>query len=146
MISLFDYGKDGAGSQARAVLAYIQSYEGIENSFDSDKNQFVARPTIARWENCREQGYVISMNSHDYTRQINIAFFEHRNNDNIVSVKWEQVTLNSPNINTAEFGNIYKTKYDVSCTKPYGKASEMADWIIHKLEKFWVNTKKGDKK
>ena len=67
---------------------------------------------VARWENCREQGYVISLRLPTYSKQLNIAFFEHRNTDSICAIVWEQRTLNSPTIETAEFGDVYKTKWD----------------------------------
>ena len=145
MTSLYAYGQDGAHPQSRAVLAYLQHDDGIEESWSDEHERYMAEPKVARWENCREQGYVVSMRSKDYSRQINIAFFEHRNTDAIAAVKWEQITLNSPTIGTAEFGNIYKDKYDVSHYEDYGKATEMADWINKQLKNFWIETEKGGK-
>ena len=137
-MSLFTYQEDGANRQARAVLAYLQGNSGIEKSWDGDKGKYMAEPQVARWENCREQGYVVYMRSKHYGKQINIAFFEHRNSDGICAVKWEQVTLNSPTIDTAEFGNIYKDKYDTSFDVGYGKVVEMSDWIYEQLEEWWL--------
>jgi hypothetical protein len=68
---------------------------------------------------------------------LNIAFFEHRNSDNICAVKWQQESTNSLTIATADFGDEYQTKYDVLHTVGYGKAQEMAGWIIEELEKHW---------
>jgi hypothetical protein len=144
MIELENYMKDGANWQARAVLCALQGVYSIEESWSDDQKQYLAQPKVARWENCREQGYVVCMRSQDYSKQINIAFFEHRNSDSICAVKWEQNTINSPTIGTAEFGNVYKDKYDVSFEVRFGQFMEMADWIQEQLEQFWLSTKTVD--
>jgi hypothetical protein len=140
MILLQEYFNDGAHHQAKAVLAYLQAHDGIEESWSDEWKRYKAEVHIGRWENCREQGYVLYLNSDDYKRQLNIAFFEHRNSDKICAVVWEQGTINSPNINSAKFEGIYKTKYDVSHSEPYGNALQMADWIWEQLEEFWKET------
>jgi len=121
MIKLQNYMDDGANHQAKAVLAFMQVHDGM------------AQPEVARWENCREQGYVISMKNENGD-QINIAFFEHRNTDSICAVEWKQNTTNAPTIDTAVFGNVYKDKFDVSHRVGYGQISEMANWIWSRLE------------
>jgi len=141
MANLSEYLHDGASHQAKAVLAFLQIMT-IESSWDEERKKYLAEPEVARWENCREQGYVVSMRSKDYSRQINIAFFEHRNSDNICAVKWEQRTVNSPTIETAEFGDVYKDKWDTSYTVNHGEIVKMSDWIIEELTMFWDETAK----
>lgn len=141
MSNLFK-NSDGADAQAQATLAYLSGRDGIEKSWCSDKSRYMADPKVSRWENCREQGYVVVLRSEDYKRQLNIAFFEHRNSDNICAIKWEQKTMNSPTIDTAEFGDIYKDKYDVSKSLSEGCPSDMADWIYEQLEDFWKASSK----
>ena len=141
MEKLSSYQKDGAGVQAKAVLAFLQNTSGIEDSWNDGRNCYTATPNIARWENCREQGYVISMQCAN--NQINIAFFEHRNSDSICAVMWNQYSINSITIETAEFGDVYQTKFDVSFEVGYGKVVEMADWIWENLELFWSNNNKN---
>lgn len=136
-MKIHDYMNDGANYQAQAVLAFLRPLSNIESSWSDELHRYTANVEIARWENCREQGYVVSLKTQDYSRQLNIAFFEHRNSDSICAVKWEQVTLNSPTIDTAVFGNIYKDKYDVSHKVGPGEASEMADWIAEQFTAFW---------
>lgn len=137
---LNSYNNDGANHQARAVLAFLQGSDSlVDESYNKDLHKYEAEPTVARWENCREQGYVISMRTKDYKKQLNIAFFEHRNSDSICAVKWEQITMNSPTIDTAKFGKkVYKDKYDVSHSVGYGKVAEMAEWIEKEFQKFWA--------
>ena len=138
--NLKNYLDDGANYQARGVLMFLQPFD-IEESWDKERKEYLAEPTVARWENCREQGYVVSMRSQDMRKQLNIAFFEHRNSDSICAVKWEQVTINAPTIDTANFGNVYKDKYDTSFDVGYGEVSKMADLIRKELTEFWMATK-----
>jgi hypothetical protein len=121
---------DGADAQSQAVLAYLR---GMEGEFESD---WLTEPRVARWENCREQGYVIAMRNHKPRAQLNIAFFEHRNSDEICAIEWRQITINSPTIGTAKFGDVYKDKYDVSHSVSHGCAFDMAEWITGRLISF----------
>ena len=145
MQDLQTYLQDGAGHQARAVLAYLQHLYRIEESWDDKWKRYSAEPKVARWENCREQGYIVSLKTENF-KQINIAFFEHRNHDGICAVMWEQLSLNSLTINTAEFKGIYRDKYDVSYDVKWGEAAKMAEWIAKQLHNFWIkNIKKENK-
>ncbi|GIV43853.1 MAG: hypothetical protein KatS3mg035_0976 [Bacteroidia bacterium] len=141
MNELSRYQDDGANFQAQAVLAFVRRHGGeLQISYNRDERMYEAEPKVARWENCREQGYVISLRSKNYKRQLNIAFFEHRNSDSICAVKWEQTTLNSPTIDTAQFGDVYKDKYYTSFSVGYGEVLKMANWIVKQLEEFWTET------
>lgn len=140
MQNLYTYMQDGACPAAKAVLAYLQYSDGIEESWDDKYKTYKAKPKIARWENCREQGYIVFMRSDDHQQQINIAFFEHRNIDNICAIIWKQKSLNSLTIDNAEFGNLYKTKYDTSFDVKYEEAFKMAKWITEQLIDFWKQT------
>ena len=140
MTYLQDYLQDGADYQARAVLAVLQATCGeIEGSYCEETGKYLA---IGRWENFREQGYVAMLKVEN--KQLNIAFFEHRNSDSIHAIKWEQKTTGTPNIDTAQFGDVYKDKYDTSFYVKYGKFVEMAEWIHQQFLEFW-NTNKGKK-
>lgn len=94
MTSLEAYLEDGANYQARAVLMFLQSRANIEGSWNREEGRYEANVKVTRWENCREQGYITSLRTKDYSRQLNIIFFEHRNSDSIHAVKWEQTSLN----------------------------------------------------
>ena len=137
MTNLENYLEDGAGYQARAVLMFLQSACNIEDSWDDKFKKYDAEIKVARWENCREQGYIVSLNSRGYKDQLNIAFFEHRNSDSICAVKWQQSSMNSLTIEDAKFGDVYKTKYDVSFDVKYGEVLKMSDWIINEFTEFW---------
>lgn len=107
----------------------------IEDSWSDDRREYLAKPTVARWENCREQGYIVSLATN--VRQLNIAFFEHRNSDSICAVMWEQSSMNSITIENARFGDVYKDKFDVSHKVGYGRVLEMANWINEQFCVFW---------
>lgn len=145
MIQLNQYLQDGANKQARAVLAILQGFS-IEESWNSERREYEAQPYVARWENCREQGYVVSLRA--LGEQLHIAFFEHRNSDSICAIRWKQVYINSPTIDTAEFaGQCYKDKWDVSKEVRPGNITDMADWIGGEFESFWRDEKaKADAK
>ena len=135
---------DGANWQAQSVACYLNSFDGLDLSWDKERCRYLADVKISRWENCREQGYVITMRAPN-NKQINIAFFEHRNSDQICAVEWEQNTVNAPTIDTAVFGNIYKDKYDTSASFGYAKINEAGDWILDRLSTFWVNNPRQNK-
>ena len=139
MTKLDNYLEDGANYQARATLMFLQRHDGIKESWNSEYKRYDAEIQIARWENCREQGYVVSLRNKK-REQINIAFFEHRNSDNICAIKWNQESINTLTIDNAEFGDVYKDKYDTSHSVNYGRAYEMAEWIRQELKQHWVKS------
>ncbi len=118
-------------------MAYLSNADGIERSWSAEWKRYLAEPKVSRWENCREQGYVVWMRNEGRSNQINIAFYEHRNSDSICAIRWEQITINAPTIDTAKFGDVYKDKYDVSKTVDVGRADEMASWIMDELISFY---------
>jgi hypothetical protein len=142
MTELKNYQEDGANYQAKAVLAFTQRESNIEKSWDAEQKRYKAEPRVARWENCREQGYIISLKTEDYSKQLNIVFFEHRNSDSICAVKWEQSAMNTITIENAQFGDVYKDKYDTSFSVGYGEVVKMADWITKELNDFWITNLK----
>jgi len=137
MTKLENYLEDGANYQARATLMFLQRDANIEESWSDEWKRYEAEIQIARWENCREQGYVVSLRN-KRREQLNIAFFEHRNSDSICAVKWQQESMNTLTINNAEFGDVYKDKYDTSHSVDCGKAYEMAEWIIEQFKEHWI--------
>ena len=143
MTTIDSYMQDGACPAARAVLALLSNFD-IEQSWSGKR--YKAEINVARWENCREQGYVLSLRSENCRRQFNMAFFEHRNSDNICAIQWEQLTMNSPTIDTAEFGEqCYSNKWDVSHEFSYKEHYQMAECIQEQLTNFWLATVNKEK-
>ena len=137
MSDLENYLQDGANYQARAVLMFLQGNSSIEESWCDKRKNYKETIKVARWENCREQGYVVSLLDKNRD-QINIAFYEHRNSDSIHAIKWLQDDMNSLNIDNSKFGDIFKDKYDTSFSVDWGEVKDMADWIKSQLVKHYT--------
>ncbi len=123
--------EDGADTSSQIVALILK--EKVDCDFDI---------SIARWYNCREQGYITSARTKDFKRQMNIAFFEHRNSDQICAVKWEQTSINPLTIDTAELGDIYKEKYDVFKAVSWNQPWELATWIFEQFQDFLTEEEK----
>lgn len=139
MTNLKNYLEDGANYQARATLMFLQSNTNIEKSWNPENKRYEASIKVARWENCREQGYVVSIVNKKHEK-LNIAFFEHRNSDEIHAVKWQQSSMNTITINNAIFGDVYKDKFNTSYRVNCGEVREMSEWIFNQLNDFWMES------
>ena len=137
MTPIENYMYDGANSQAAAVLAYVRemSNTAVDKTWDQENKRPIARIYAGRYENCREQGYVISI---CYKRnQRNYAVYEHRNSDEICVLISNKVTLNTPGIAEvwADKGP-NATKYDVDKYFEYGDILGCGEWIIKDIESY----------
>jgi hypothetical protein len=128
---------DGANASARAVLALLQSRDGINESWNEARKNCDAVPEVDRWHNCREQGYIISLKGPDYRNQLNIVFYEHRNSDGICALMWEQTSLNPINLATIKEG-VFNSSSDYTYSVNHNEITEMAAWIMKQLTQFWV--------
>ena len=122
MINLNYYQQDWADQQARCILELVKFK--LYSEFWSDVK-------VWRWENCREQGYVLSIENKKW-EQLNITFYEHRNVDWIVAFKWIQETCNTPNINTLPEW-VFENKWDIDFSVDYWEFEKMSDWIIKRI-------------
>jgi len=120
----------------------LQAYSNIESSWNNEWKRYEAEIKVARWENCREQGYIVSLKHK--RDQLNIVFYEHRNSDAICAVKWEQYSFDNLTIHNAMFGDICKDRYDISHSVNYGKAYLMAEWVYRQFELFWNEKTKNE--
>lgn len=137
---------DGAEPQAQAVLAYIRMRgSGIESSWNPATHRYDAEPFIGRWYNGREDGYVISLRLPGVdTRQINIAFFEHRNSDRICALIFYAITKyrEPPTIESIPLSHRWlNDKYAVDLSFGVGDAIGMANAICERLEQEWRGAK-----
>lgn len=135
-MNIKDYMQDGADMQARCVLCYLQvNAPGVEENIDATE--------VGRFENCREQGYCVSVAKKG--KQLNIIFFEHRNGDNLCAVEWIEKpglintpTLDAPGLKKSPW---YNDKFAVSKEVPYMHIQEMGDWIVDELNNFLKDKK-----
>jgi hypothetical protein len=136
------FNKPGVDPQSAAVLAYLRGREGVESSYDFDRIVYVAEPEVYEWHNGRENGYVVSLRGPGYSRQLNVAFFEHRNSDVLCALVFEATTMNPPTLDDLPAAHPYHgNKYAVDHQVSYGHAADMADWIMDQLELFWTTVK-----
>lgn len=128
---------DGANHQAQAVLAMVRYLigGGIEDSWNSEWKRYDAEPKVTRYDNCREQGYIVFMRSKHGDKQINIAFYEHRNSDSICVQVVEKLTFNSPV--ASEIYETMKDKYDCAFSAGPGQIAPVAQFVTDALVEFW---------
>lgn len=144
MIEIQSYGQDGAKPTAQAVLAYLKEAigAGIEGSWNKEWKKYDAEVGVAVWYNGREQGYIVSMMNARRNDQINIAFYEHRNSDQIVAVMWNQLSMNPLTVNTMKSG-VFESKNDYQFSVEWNEAAVMAEWIFSRLVEFWETQNDG---
>jgi hypothetical protein len=135
---------DGAKPQARAILAMTSDLfgDGIEESYDTEHEEYLAEPIVARWDNGRERGYMIRMRDSARQKQINIGFWEGRSGDQIEVMVFESApTTNSPTL--AETPS--EDEWDAAIrTFDYGKVTEAARYVMDTLSAFWVTNAKPE--
>ena len=131
MTLIENYMYDGANWQASAVLAYVRemSNVAVDKTWDKENKRPTARIYAGRYENCREQGYVISVCYKGNQR--NYAVYEHRNSDEICVLISNKVTLNTPGI-----AEVWADKYDVDKYFEYGDILGCGEWIIKDIESY----------
>lgn len=139
-MNILHYHQDGANRNAQAVLAMLQYRigDGIESSYKDGR--YRAEIEIARWSNCREQGYMAYF-CNESGETLNIAWYEHRNSDDICAIKWEQSAFPNPvTIATIKPG-VFPTKHDYSYSVAYNEAYQMAQWIYEQFVIHWDQIK-----
>ena len=137
MIHLNDYLRDGADWQSRAILAYIQgNIASINDKTYVGEGSYRAEVLCARFDNVggREHGYMVSV-LYQYKEQKTIAFYEHRNSDNVYIIhsdEWFGFDTPNPEV----LGKNYPSKWSNDTLFECGKIKECAEYIINELKKF----------
>ncbi len=130
MNKIEQYLEDGANWQAQAVLAYLRmtSFRVRECT-----KRLITDPEIevGRYENCREQGYVFRLRIGGEIL-MNYAVYEHRNSDNLIVLKSDRHTINTPSID--DMWNGRESKYDYDKGFSFGQILECGDYIIEDME------------
>lgn len=130
---LENYLCDGANWQAVGVMAYLRSHalEDVLNDYlkkwrDKLGDWYI---TIGRYENCREQGYIVSFNNVLLGEQFNYCFYEHRNTDYLCVVRFKGVSINTPTLDKVL--EVMRDKYDYTTSFMCGNIMECGEWIIN---------------
>lgn len=123
------YLDDGANYKAQMILAYLRNRANlILEDAKLDTDGFMNRIEVGRYENCREQGYVFTLNV-GFTQK-HFAVYEHRNSDDIIVLISNRQTINTPNVDDmwADKGeNCSKWDYDKAF--PYNGVMECCEWL-----------------
>ena len=132
MIEIESYMNDGANWQEQAVLAAVRHFSNItlDASYDKENKTNRAKIVVGRYENYREQGYVLTLLV-DWQTIYNIALYEHRNNDSICVKGFEGSFVNTPRAEDLKM----KDKWDYDKSFEFGQIMECAEWIDTIFEK-----------
>ena len=126
----------GLNQQGVAVAVFVDSYDGVEVSWDTDRKEYRATIKFRPWYNRRETGVVIQMCDWPH-KTVNYAVFEHRNSDAICCWRWVSRFQNDTNT-TADIPDAFAPdKQTHSFTVDYGMVGEMATWIMADMEGTW---------
>lgn len=135
MVFIEYYMNDGANWQAQSVLAYLRSMKecGIEKTWNKEYHCYDAKLNVGRYENCREQGYIFSVNYKN--KQRNYCVYEHRNSDMLCVVVFDGVTINTPTLEMVcdAMGN---SKWNYTKSFDYGNIVECGDYILFDIKSF----------
>lgn len=143
-IELKNYMQDGANWQARCVLCYLQGNIHeieflIKDELKLEKDESYIY--VGRYENCREQGYVVSLIYKG--RRINYAIYEHRNSDELIILKSNCKTTNTPDVNAMwKDKGENPSKYDYDKSYSWGDIVLCGDWIINDMKLFITGIEK----
>lgn len=128
-------------AQVEAIVASIKDH--LANALHDD---FPRRylPTIHRWYNCREQGYIVTAKINqgldNYKAPLQILFYEHRNSDIVCIWDWEEAYFYPPctwgevNAKTTHLTSKWDYPHHVS----YGEFEEAGLWIVRRLVEYYT--------
>ena len=139
MTNIDEYLNDGANWQAQAVLAYMKGniirVEDFVKYENKDKN-LSYRARVGRYENCREQGYVFSIQV-GYGNERHYAVYEHRNSDTLCVLISNGLCMNTPNVDFMwKDRGENASKYDYNKGFDCGSIMECGEWIINDMLKW----------
>ena len=125
MVRLDNYMTDGMPWQEQMVLAYVRgNYEvAVDETYDSELKEHLAKILVSTYENCRERGYVISVRYFD--KQKNYAIFTHCISDCICLMMSTAYTDKPNGWDGREWS---KSQHDMEFD--YDKMAECGAWIV----------------
>ena len=137
MTNIENYMHDGANWQAQSVLAYLRVTKdnAIDKTWNLAFRKYDASVEVGRYENCREQGYIFSVQYKGEQR--NYCVYEHRNSDELCVVVFDGVTINTPT-NDMVFKAMGDSKWNYTKAFPCGQIMECGDYILDDIKK-WID-------
>lgn len=142
MIDIKSYMNDGACWQAQAVLACLR-YEVKTNLYKFGDGQDAHEPIvqIGRYENGREQGYVVRLMIDEIIPMASYCFYEHRNSDQICVIQFQSAGYDTPSLDTIWLGR--ENKYDYDKEFGYAHIEDCAEYIINDMKRRWLEFKEN---
>lgn len=137
MTNIENYMNDGANWQAQSVLAYLRVTKdnATNKTWDKESRKYEASVEVGRYENCREQGYIFSVQYRGEQR--NYCVYEHRNSDDICVVVFDGVTINTPTLEMV-CDAMGDSKWNYTKAFPCGQIMECGDYILGDITK-WID-------
>ena len=135
MIEVDKYMNDGANWQAQSVLAYLRTAKNnaIDKTWNKEYKCYDASVEVGRYENCREQGYIFSVQYKGEQR--NYCVYEHRNSDDLCVVVFDGVTINTPTLEMV-CGAMKDSKWNYTKAFLCGQIMECGDYILDDIKEF----------
>lgn len=128
-----DYFNDGACYQSQAVLAWLRGHLFRINDLCRSREIEGCDVTCVRYDNRREQGYIVSLWVAGLDKSIHYAFYEHRNCDSICIVRFEKPVDLDEGFEQPIAEDVWDNmddKWDLSMSFTWGDIIKAADWII----------------
>lgn len=144
LTELSNYHSDGANWQAKLVMVYLQyrTQEVLDVVWDKEKHKSEATIYVGRYENCREQGYVFTLNYG--IKQRHYAVYEHRNADVLCVLISNAISINTPNADVMWADKENATKWDVDGAFPCGDFMNCVAYIIENMKDVLNEWKKSE--
>lgn len=135
MINIENYMHDGANWQAQSVLAYLRvtKNNAINKTWNKEYHRYDAEVNVGRYENCREQGYIFSVQYNG--KQRNYAVYEHRNSDQLCVVVFDAISNYTPRKELV-WDAMGDNKWNFTKSFGYGEIVSCGDYIIEDIKEF----------
>lgn len=127
----------GLNYQAVSAALAIASRDGVESSWNREKDRYEAEVRFRPWYNGRETGIVVQLVSWQRQKCMNYAIFEHRNHDGLCVWRWETAfPSDTPRVEDIP-GDLAPNKYTHWRSVNYGEGVKLADMISEDMENTW---------
>lgn len=135
MINIENYMHDGANWQAQSVLAYMRvtKNNAIDKTWNKEYHRYDAEVNVGRYENCREQGYIFSVQYK--SEQRNYCVYEHRNSDQLCVVVFDALTTDTPKKELV-WDAMGDSKWNFTKSFGFGEIVSCGDYIIEDMKEF----------
>lgn len=136
MTNIEYYLNDGANYKAQAVMCLLRNSachvecdvhdDKIYDDYEDIIKPIDFRVEVGRYENCREQGYVFTLNC-NYDNVAHYCVFEHRNSDQVCVIRFKGSFINTPS--NEDIWKDRESKYDTDADFEPDDIVQCCEWI-----------------